>query len=115
MFIVFFFLMIRRPPRSTRTDTLFPYTTLFRSIALAVRASMMDAVAACFDHRLLIGKLAPDSNYSAHNLLAFTCAPAGASKQFKYFAPQGHAAGHGEPVTNITGTSTKDLDRKSVV
>src|SRR3546814_15651094 len=31
MLIVFFFLMIRRPPRSTRTDTLFPYTTLFRS------------------------------------------------------------------------------------
>src|SRR3546814_7644768 len=30
----FFFLMIRRPPRSTRTDTLFPYTTLFRSRAL---------------------------------------------------------------------------------
>src|SRR3546814_14700273 len=27
----FFFLIIRRPPRSTRTDTLFPYTTLFRS------------------------------------------------------------------------------------
>src|SRR3546814_9446150 len=27
----FFFLMIRRPPRSTRIDTLFPYTTLFRS------------------------------------------------------------------------------------
>src|SRR3546814_19445081 len=30
LFIVLF-LMIRRPPRSTRTDTLFPYTTLFRS------------------------------------------------------------------------------------
>src|SRR3546814_15675778 len=29
--IVFLLLMIRRPPRSTRTDTLFPYTTLFRS------------------------------------------------------------------------------------
>src|SRR3546814_8581801 len=28
----FLFLMIRRPPRSTRTDTLFPYTTLFRSV-----------------------------------------------------------------------------------
>src|SRR3546814_6060429 len=28
---MFFFLMIRRPPRSTRTDPLFPYTTLFRS------------------------------------------------------------------------------------
>src|SRR3546814_21127305 len=32
LFVVFFFLMIRRPPRSTRTDTLFPYTTLFRSL-----------------------------------------------------------------------------------
>src|SRR3546814_11884366 len=31
IFSLFFFLMIRRPPRSTRTDTLFPYTTLFRS------------------------------------------------------------------------------------
>src|SRR3546814_10570653 len=30
-FSLFSFLMIRRPPRSTRTDTLFPYTTLFRS------------------------------------------------------------------------------------
>src|SRR3546814_1404820 len=29
--LLFFFLMIRRPPISTRTDTLFPYTTLFRS------------------------------------------------------------------------------------
>src|SRR3546814_8244182 len=34
--LCFFFLMIRRPPRSTRTDTLFPYTTLFRSNRLAV-------------------------------------------------------------------------------
>src|SRR3546814_16217193 len=37
---VFFFLMIRRPPRSTRTDTLFPYTTLFRSI-MALRVALM--------------------------------------------------------------------------
>src|SRR3546814_18952242 len=36
--LFFFFVMIRRPPRSTRTDTLFPYTTLFRSqIALCER------------------------------------------------------------------------------
>src|SRR3546814_11119447 len=32
LFVCIFFLMIRRPPRSTRTDTLFPYTTLFRSM-----------------------------------------------------------------------------------
>src|SRR3546814_15947690 len=31
--------MIRRPPRSTRTDTLFPYTTLFRSAALVGRGA----------------------------------------------------------------------------
>src|SRR3546814_14012929 len=36
MFFVFFFLMIRRPPRSTRTDTLFPYTTLFRSVPTSI-------------------------------------------------------------------------------
>src|SRR3546814_9173891 len=34
--------MIRRPPRSTRTDTLFPYTTLFRSRAEALAASLPD-------------------------------------------------------------------------
>src|SRR3546814_19352179 len=38
-FVCFFFLMIRRPPRSTRTDTLFPYTTLFRSPRQAWRAA----------------------------------------------------------------------------
>src|SRR3546814_12058729 len=31
VYILFFFLRTRRPPRSTRTDTLFPYPTLFRS------------------------------------------------------------------------------------
>src|SRR3546814_10031463 len=36
--ILIFFLMIRRPPRSTRTDTLFPYTTLFRSVLHAGQA-----------------------------------------------------------------------------
>src|SRR3546814_5758901 len=48
MFVLFFFLMIRRPPRSTLTDTLFPYTTLFRSTRAFVYAacrwcSMCDA------------------------------------------------------------------------
>src|SRR3546814_14928215 len=38
-----FFLMIRRPPRSTRTDTLFPYTTLFRSISDAWRIDRLRA------------------------------------------------------------------------
>src|SRR3546814_15788919 len=38
-----FFLMIRRPPRSTRTDTLFPYTTLFRSEARALHSKRRPA------------------------------------------------------------------------
>src|SRR3546814_19663548 len=44
----FFFLMRRRPPRSTRTDTLFPYTTLFRSPMAAVdlRRQVWDFIAA---------------------------------------------------------------------
>src|SRR3546814_16012415 len=37
--------MIRRPPRSTRTDTLFPYTTLFRSLAPAGHRALLDAYA----------------------------------------------------------------------
>src|SRR3546814_18328358 len=41
---VLFVLMIRRPPRSTRTDTLFPYTTLFRS-ALSGRSAIPPAIA----------------------------------------------------------------------
>src|SRR3546814_19687704 len=39
VFYVVFFLMLRRPPRSTRTDTLFPYTTLFRSDKPAILAA----------------------------------------------------------------------------
>src|SRR3546814_15311831 len=42
----FFFLMIRRPPRSTRTDTLFPYTTLFRSKMKKIQAAQAKKVAA---------------------------------------------------------------------
>src|SRR3546814_18845378 len=38
VYLFVFFLMIRRPPRSTRTDTLFPYTTLFRSSTPGVLA-----------------------------------------------------------------------------
>src|SRR3546814_3078002 len=38
--------MIRRPPRSTRTDTLFPYTTLFRSLRPGLRHRPLDQAAA---------------------------------------------------------------------
>src|SRR3546814_2634800 len=50
--------MIRRPPRSTRTDTLFPYTTLFRSLehAVEIPAGGADVLAA---DRVLSGQIGP--------------------------------------------------------
>src|SRR3546814_10387358 len=42
--------MIRRPPRSTRTDTLFPYTTLFRSLVAARLARLAEADLVDGDH-----------------------------------------------------------------
>src|SRR3546814_1370545 len=40
--------MIRRPPRSTRTDTLFPYTTLFRSLGFTVGSLLIGCAAGAF-------------------------------------------------------------------
>src|SRR3546814_6232433 len=45
--------MIPRPPRSTRTDTLFPYTTLFRSSARKAFFVMVDKVSAPDDHTVV--------------------------------------------------------------
>src|SRR3546814_7537883 len=50
--VLIFFLMIRRPPRSTRTDTLFPYTTLFRS---GFRLSSVGAVGAKYANPPIFG------------------------------------------------------------
>src|SRR3546814_947892 len=55
--------MIRRPPRSTRTDTLFPYTTLFRSNALAHSGDLSGALKA-YDAALA---LAPDNTDAKRN------------------------------------------------
>src|SRR3546814_13433323 len=52
--LFFFFLMSRPPPRSTRTDTLFPYTTLFRSKADAA----LQGMATTFTAAILRGRRA---------------------------------------------------------
>src|SRR3546814_8744690 len=65
---VFFFLMIRRPPRSTRTDTLFPYTTLFRSDVLTkddrvrFRRNHAYVVDTCFNTTMMVGRAAGASS-----------------------------------------------------
>src|SRR3546814_1394811 len=61
--------MVRRPPRSTRTDALFPYTTLFRSAggvdgALFWRQLLSDAVAA---ERAADGAFQPGDRGAAHH------------------------------------------------
>src|SRR3546814_16906534 len=67
MYFLIFCLMIRRPPRSTRTDTLFPYTTLFRSH--------------CW--RALSKRYTKDSQTVALRLL-FLCSP-GSGRLFEQF------------------------------
>src|SRR3546814_17267861 len=54
-----FFLMVRRQPRSTRTDTLFPYTTLFRSGTVRPESRDVSTLPADFDHEPLDRAIAP--------------------------------------------------------
>src|SRR3546814_13939691 len=56
-YVCILLLMIRRPPRSTRTDTLFPYTTLFRSIIAS--KSRVDGTFAEWAQALVAEKLGP--------------------------------------------------------
>src|SRR3546814_17471694 len=57
MFVCFFFLMKLRPPRSTLTDTLLPYTTLFRSDREKQQPDHIDPLA--LDRRLAVAQLPP--------------------------------------------------------
>src|SRR3546814_6371038 len=54
--------MIRRPPRSTRTDTLFPYTTLFRSIG-TIDLAMPGARSRAVDALAAASAIADDNNF----------------------------------------------------
>src|SRR3546814_1792803 len=65
--LFFFFLMIRRPPRSTRTDTLFPYTTLFRSWGSYAQKKAAFVESVDRDGRHLVLKAPHPSPLSAHN------------------------------------------------
>src|SRR3546814_5480368 len=68
--LCFFFLMIRRPPRSTRTDTLFPYTTLFRSRAGDAHMHLGRTGIAHHLHDLEARRAAHDRIVDQHDALA---------------------------------------------
>src|SRR3546814_16143778 len=66
--------MIRRPPRSTRTDTLFPYTTLFRSGNKKVGQGRMEIVDSFAPSKIII-KLDFLKPFESHNTTEFTLEP----------------------------------------
>src|SRR3546814_14184301 len=61
--LIVFFLMIRRPPRSTRTDPLFPYTTLFRSLLGGLTGRQ------AIGHHVVIGLTGGESRRSERGLI----------------------------------------------
>src|SRR3546814_7803926 len=106
-----FFLMIRRPPRSTRTDTLFPYTTLFRSLAddLAVVAggqhqhagAVADRVGAHADRPARTG----DRVAGGHRVLD----PAAGRVDIEDAGVDVHAVGHRRDALDQRGEVAADL------
>src|SRR3546814_20544002 len=104
--------MIRRPPRSTRTDTLFPYTTLFRSDlrALANRVDVVGIEACQDDHLLVVGDQVEDRVAGRHD------AAMGVEAQPVY--PAGFRCGDPGASQRVLGGGELPapvLDRKSVV
>src|SRR3546814_15780680 len=103
--------IIRRPPRSIRPDTLFPYTTLFRSAGVAVVADIEEAVWTAADVADALAE-AGQQLLLAHDLVAFelqaTQVPVGEGAEEEVAPPfgkglaavEGHAAGRdgGHPV-----------------
>src|SRR3546814_20930860 len=94
-YVVLFLLRIRRPPRSTRTDTLFPYTTLFRSLSIG-QLRAVDAFPLRRDHprEVAIGDAERDRipGVNLHQRLLPVARQAGAKA----------GPGHGVPVIAVT-------------
>src|SRR3546814_9102688 len=101
--------MIRRPPRSTRTDTLFPYTTLFRS-ALDARRRPPDDVVQAGPHLVLAGVHGVAGLALVEHLLA--CRGVAVLRQGR--AGQGGGGGKGEDRQGTPyGHVISPVDRKS--
>src|SRR3546814_9910949 len=108
--------MIRRPPRSTRTDTLFPYTTLFRSAGNKNEESLDASAATCDSHRSTVAsglKAAPDDFFPP----APVAAPAGLSLADHHDAvdpasPHRHCAGRRHAAADLLAGSSRHRARR---
>src|SRR3546814_12020246 len=102
--------MIRRPPRSTRTDTLFPYTTLFRSHPHVVRRNsrgrfrrrVAPKIEECLSHPSPFIGFAPSSFLM----------PLETEAQFCAICP---GCGKGDGIAGVGCEHAGEIDRKSVV
>src|SRR3546814_11035410 len=113
MFVRVFFLMLRRPPRSTRTDTLFPYTTLFRSFGFS-RGAWTARVLAGLIH--LIGLVRPSQLNMCDNALA-TYKRAARDNKMPIAWHFSRVIGARFPAIHFVGVwdTVASVDRKSVV
>src|SRR3546814_12988812 len=67
LYLYVFFVMIRRPPKSTRTATLFPYTTLFRSYSVLSRFELPDSTTTTIMFALFLNRRARHGAVGAIN------------------------------------------------
>src|SRR3546814_14625384 len=79
-----FFFTLRRPPRSTRTDTLFPYTTLFRSGSFVGAAANLNLTQTAVSARIRVLEEQLDRPVFIRNKAGAKLTPAG--EQFQRFA-----------------------------
>src|SRR3546814_11464509 len=92
--------MIRRPPRSTRTDTLFPYATLFRSLGpVAVNTMAPDE-----GNMYLIGKIGT----AEHNRRSLEQMVAGEARSAFFMTEQAEEGGAGQDSSTVTKTCRLD-------
>src|SRR3546814_9177520 len=104
--------MIRRPPRSTRTDTLFPYTTLFRSQGKQAIQAAGQKIAVVFAPNMSVGvnatlkllDMAAKLLNSGYDVEVFE-----AHHRNKVDAPSGTALAMGEAVANAWGKRLDDI------
>src|SRR3546814_11642815 len=106
--------MIRRPPRSTRTDTLFPYTTLFRSLGVDV-AVVNELVAGRGDRSVRIHRgiaVIPDRMACIQHHLAASVQAAIISDVAAGI--QGHRAVGGQPRAAVVGNGGRRSEERRV-
>src|SRR3546814_5012069 len=108
MYSSVFFLMIRRPPRSTRTDTLFPYTTLFRSrVYYPTEPDSCSAGVTYASHDVMVARHRRSEEHTSElqSLMrisyAVFCLKKKTQKQRKYISTTTHTHTTKQPITLV--------------